>query len=301
MKKSLAAVWLLALLLSALVGCARQRGPATDGQLRSVLAKASGEKAGFFRSTDLGGGQKAAFAIAGGTVWYVTASGAQKLKDGVSGPEEGQGAFLWTVEGVSPFKCETFFGSSSLSCAWYIKDGKPVALPYTGMNLTYTGGGRFTTDCDTFDAAYTDGMLCGHTYKPYYLYWPDGGLREYGGLKITERQLLGISGARPVVEAVTKAGNFLDDIYVRANGILNVNYHSGDKRNGALGNVTLVYRKGAVTPQPAAAGKARTESLTAGNLSDFSYGGIYGAALFPQIATYPDGFRLQESASSPAA
>jgi hypothetical protein len=57
------------------------------------------------------------------------------------------------------------------------------------MSLSYLGNGQFITIGGTFDAGFTDGMECGHTYKIYYLCWTTDGLNEYGGLKITQQQL----------------------------------------------------------------------------------------------------------------
>jgi len=89
---------------------------------------------------------------------------------------------------------------------------------------------------------------------------------------------------------ITKSGHTVDEIYYRANKLININYHSGDKQNGDFGNVTLVYKNNIVTPELAyrSPNSSKTESLNEKNLSDFSYGGIYQATFFQDIATYPD-------------
>jgi hypothetical protein len=137
-------------------------------------------------------------------------------------------------------------------------------------------------------------MWTGHTYKLYYLYWSADGLKEYGGLKITQQQLLKVKGAQAIIDAITKSGHTIDEIYYRANNIINISYHSGDRNNGDFDNVTLVYNNNAVTPQSVYTGpnSPKTESFNENNLSDFSYGGIYQAAFFPDIATYPDKFPM---------
>ena len=240
--------------------------------------------------------QNAAFAIAGGDVWYITSSDAQRLKSNIgSVPDDPSDApVLWTVDGTKIFKCDVPGGSSSMSYAWYVKAGKLIELPYTGMNFSYFGDGQFTTMGESFDWVFTDGMAAGHTYKSYYLYWTADGLKEYGGLKITRQQLLKVKGARTVIDAITKSGHTVDEIYYRANNIININYHSGDKQNGNFDNVTLVYKNNIITPELVYPGpnSSKTESLNEKNLSDFSYGGIYQAAFFPEIATYPDQFPI---------
>lgn len=271
--------------------------PDSITQLKSILLKYTADKITFFQSFSIGNNQHAAFAMAGGVVWYVTASGAQKLKNGIEsvGGNRRDTPVLWTVGNTKIFKCEKDGGgSSSLSYAWYVKDGKPVELPYTGMDLTYTGNGQFTTVGSTFDMNFTNGLGTGHTYKLYYLYWTLDGLKEYGGLKITQQQLLEIKGAQSIIDAITKSGYTVDDIYYRANNLININYHSGDKQNGNFDNVTLVYKNNTVTPVLVYTGTngSKIENFDEKNLKNFSYGGIYKAALFPKIATYPNKFPM---------
>ncbi|MDR3551814.1 MAG: hypothetical protein P4L75_01690 [Clostridia bacterium] len=189
------------------------------------------------------------------------------------------------------FKCESDGGGSgSASYAWYVKDGEPIELPYTGMSLSYIGNGQFTSIGEGYDSNFTGGIGAGHTYKVYYLYWTNGGLKEYGGIKITRQQLLKVNGAQAIMKVITKSGYTVDEIYYRANNIININYHSGNKKDGNFDNVTLVYKNGAVTPE--AVYGSDSESLHGSNLSDFSYGGIYQAAFFRRIASYPDGFQI---------
>lgn len=294
-----------------LAGCAKEVIPQQTGQsssipassssiaspeeLKSILAKYTSDKVVFFQSFAIDSNQNAAFAVTGTDIWYITASGAQKLKSGICLPQDNQPdtSVIWTVDGTTIFKFENIPGGSSTeSYAWYVKDGKPVELSYTGMSLSYIGSGQFTTIGEGFDSNFTDGLGVGHTYKTYYLYWSNDGFKEYGGLKITEQQLLKVNGAQAIIDAISKSGHTIDDIYYRANNIININYHSGDKQNGDFDNVTLVYKNNTVTPQLAYADPtgSKAEDFNGNNLSDFSYGGIYQAARFPEIATYPDKF-----------
>ncbi|EGW35939.1 putative lipoprotein [Desulfosporosinus sp. OT] len=270
----------------------------SPAQLKAILAKYTTHQIKFFQSLTIGDQQNAAFAIVqGGDVWYITASEAQKLKSNIaySADNKFNAPFLWTVDNTKIFKCESSAGgSSSRSYAWYVKGGKPVELPYTGMNLLYFGNGQFTTIGDNFDSGFIDGIGAGHTYKLYYLYWTTDGLKEYGGLKITQQQLLKVKGTQEIIDTITEQGHIIDEIYYRANNLININYHTGDKQNGDFGNVTLVYKNNTVTPELAYAGSnsSKAESFKERNLRDFSYGGIYQAALFSKIATYPDKFPM---------
>ena len=273
-------------------------GLTSSVQLKSILAKYTTHKIQFFQSISIGGKQTAAFAIVnGGDVWYITSSSAQKLKSDLPFLEGNPSDVpcLWTVDGTKIFKCESSAGgSSSASYAWYVKAGKPIELPYTGMDLSYVGNGQFTTIGDNFDWNFTDGIGTGHTYKRYYLYWATNGLKEYGGLKITLQQLLKMKGAQEIIDVITRSGHIIDDIFYRANNLININYHSGDKKNGNFDNVTLLYSNNTVTPELVYTGSntSKTESFNARDLNDFSYGGIYQAALFPKIANYPNKFPI---------
>ena len=298
MRRFFAVMIFLSMILLALSGCGQHYSAVNDAQLKTVLAKYTKHQIVFFQSIDIGDNQNAAFAIVvrdssdEGVVWYVTDSKAQKLQDYIhfNSDDKPADVYVWTVDNTKIFKCETLGGSGSSSYAWYIKGGKPVELPYTGMELNYNGNGQFITVGQTFDAGFTNGSGLGHTYKIYYLYWTADGLKEYGGLKITLQQLLKIDGAQAVIDAVTKSGNTIDEIYYRANNIININYHSGDKNNGSCDNVTLAYKNNKVTPELAYVGEneSKPDSLNDSNLSDYYFGGIYQATLFPKIATYPD-------------
>ena len=270
--------------------------PTSPSQLKSILTECTARRMISFQSFSTGNAQNAAFALDdGGNVWYVTASGAQKLQSDlyISANNPSRASALWNVNGTVIYKCEDApGGSSSRSYAWYVKDGVPTKLPFVGMHLTYTGNGQFTTIGDTFDSVLTDGLATGHTYKIYYLYWTKNGLKEYGGLKITQQLLLNVKGAQGILQAITKSGHTIDSIYYLANNIIHINYHSGDNRNGNFDNVTLSYRNHAVTPILADVNSdcPNGESLNEKNLSDFSYGGIYQAALYSAIASYPEKF-----------
>ena len=255
-------------------------------QLLSVLAQyAQTDEILYFQSFPIGDDQYAAFVLleqkSGVWIWYVTASGAQELERYFSYEEE-YPPCLWTVDGVTIFKCESIGGSSTISFVWYIKDGKSVALPYRGMDLRYMGDGQFVTIGEAFDAYFEEEAWIGHTYKIYFLYWAGDDFVEYGGISLTREQLLQVNGAQAVLDTITNAGYTIDEIYYRANNIINVNYHNGNKQNDyCYYHVTLVYKNNTViTP----------EGFSEDTLDNFYWSGIYVATYFPEIATYPDTF-----------
>lgn len=145
-------------------------------------------------------------------------------------------------------------------------------------------GGDMTIILSEYDAAYdksTD-MYMGHTWKPYYLYW-DGGFREYGGIEISVDDLLKCSGAQKYVDMITNNGFRIDSIYYRANGIININYSSGDSSLTQYDNMTLIRNGSSVTVK-------QISSQGGDDPAAYSYGGIYNSALYSDIATYPGSF-----------
>ncbi len=69
----------------------------SSAQLKSILAKYTAHQIVFFQSIAIGGNQNAAFAMVAGQqpdggddVWYITASGAQKLKNDIAFPPDNQ-------------------------------------------------------------------------------------------------------------------------------------------------------------------------------------------------------------------
>jgi len=149
-----------------------------SAQLKSILAKYTTNRIVFFQSITIGDNQNAAFAITindnqnaafaivyGGDVWYITAFGAQKLKNDIafSADDQSLAPLLWTVGDVKIFKCE--------STAWYVKDGKPVELPYTGMNLSYSSKTESFNEKNLSDFSY--GGIYQATLFPKIVTYPD--------------------------------------------------------------------------------------------------------------------------------
>ncbi len=266
-------------------------GTYSSDQLKVALTSYTKKPILFFQSFHFGNHNAAFATVQGGEVWYINDSKALRLETGLSFSEDNptDTTFLWTYDNITIFKCEDVpGGSSSISYAWYVKDGKPFPLANSGMNLTYLGNGQFITIEEAFDSVITDGTSAGHTYKPYYLYWEGDKLKEYGGIKITQQELLKQKGAKAILDVIKNSGYTIDDIYSRENNIININYHTGDKNNGRFDNVTLRYDKKTYVPilVSSSAGNSQTAHFNKSNLSKFSYGGIYKAALFPNIATY---------------
>lgn len=82
--------------------------------------------------------------------------------------------------------------------------------------------GDFTAAHSTYDLC-SDGT--GHTWKPYWLYFSpeDNTFYPYVGHLMTEEELLKYEGASDVLEKARSEGYEIADIYIRENGIININ------------------------------------------------------------------------------
>lgn len=82
--------------------------------------------------------------------------------------------------------------------------------------------GDFTAAHSTYDL-YSDGT--GHTWKPYWLYFSpeDNTFYPYVGHLMTEEELLKYESASEVLENARSEGYEIADIYIRENGIININ------------------------------------------------------------------------------
>lgn len=92
--------------------------------------------------------------------------------------------------------------------------------------------GDFTAAHSTYDFC-SDGT--GHTWKTYWLYFSpeDNTFYPYVGHLMTEEELLKYEGASEVLENARSEGYEIADIYIRENGIININLrkYSEDAQN----------------------------------------------------------------------
>ena len=68
---------------------------------------------------------------------------------------------------------------------------------------------------------YSDGYL--ETEKPYYFFYDGERFVEYGGVRLSKRELFKIPHARDIVTVVEQDDTYVTDIWYRSNGIININ------------------------------------------------------------------------------
>ena len=158
-----------------------------------------------------------------------------------------------------------------------------------GMELTQIGRTKdMTVILSDYDAGkdLSSDYTSGHTWKKYYLYW-NGNFKEYGGLQISEIELLTCKGASKYVDFIKKRGYKIDSIYYRGNGLINLNYSKADKSFITYENMTLQLKGNSVKAVP-------VNEQSDDEVGKLSYGGIYLPALYPKMATYPKEFKPAE-------
>ena len=293
-----------------------------DEKLISILKSAipKGGNIAYFYSGDLEGNKKSeAFAFVGTSafnnlyndhsidadLWFITANGAKKVYKSYQSVTFQP--YVWTVGNLQMLKVENSGGgSSSNSLAWIVQNGSPVECGI-GMGMSSIGDSRnFVTIGDGFDA-YTDitfkadgssdSITVGHTYKIYYFYWDGSVFKEYGGIKISLKQLLAVSGAKQIIDQIQSKGYQIGDIFYRANNIININYNTLADEDAvkahtdysiSYDNATLLYQNNSVKLV-----KMDHNSEADATLEQSDYGGSYIAAINPSIASYPSKFPLE--------
>ncbi|HBC93741.1 MAG TPA: hypothetical protein DCZ10_12820 [Pelotomaculum sp.] len=216
-----------------------------------------------------GDGKYEAFALTGkesaegGEPWFVSESVLVKLDDtDWCAPPE-----VVLIGGKKFIKYEKIYATGRPLFLLCVENSKPQSVLSGGaQDLQQIGDGTFTVQQNTLDAG-ADGT--GRTLKQYWLYY-DNGFHEYGGIEITESELLEFNGAESVLKEIQAGGGVLKNILYRANHIINVNYQTPQGMNRYI---NLQYDDTSVSVLP----------------TDHN-GGVYLAALLPEIATYPAAF-----------
>lgn len=172
-------------------------------------------------------------------------------------------------------------GSSLFSKCYYVKSGKAYEVDINAY-LEQLDGEDFAVYLDAYDNMYMDNSWSGHTRKAYYLKWAGNDFEEYTAKEISLAELEKYGNAENILRRIKKSGYEITSIYLRNNGIININVVQDFDSGRKYENVTLKIEYGEVH-------LVHTD-VTRGNLDAHdilevsSYGGIYKAS----------GFHMQE-------
>lgn len=193
-------------------------------------------------------------------------------------------------------------GSSSPSVLWKVDGSKCEELSvFSDDGTDYLRTAAITAESGLIVAAFNafDASLenlnnpesgVGHTYKPYFFYDTPDGIREYGGIEITESQLRNLGGGS-CLDLIKDSGYTVKNIYTRENGIISVNFYKYDgEYSYECRYINLKMTNNGVC----ALNREMDEGELPGELDEIAGEGLYDAACLPELATYP------EKATTPA-
>ena len=105
--------------------------------------------------------------------------------------------------------CAGIYAATSYPQYVYCVSGNHVKKIFTGDDIKYTGGNTFTSIHSTYDLGKYDGILMGHTWKPYYFYYKNGKVNEYKGKKISLKKFKKYSNANKMLKKYKNMVTFL--------------------------------------------------------------------------------------------
>ena len=176
--------------------------------------------------------------MTGYNLWFASEGYIEKIAPNAGNPvptEEIKPEIVYSGDNAF-IKLEYCYVSASFSDYFRIVNSQiaPCTIEgYARQGLRPDGdSGDFTAAHSTYDL-YSDGT--GHTWKPYWLYFSpeDNTFYPYVGHLMTEEELLKYEGASDVLEKARSEGYEIADIYIRENGIININLrkYSEDAQN----------------------------------------------------------------------
>lgn len=178
-------------------------------------------------------------------------------------------------------------GEQNKSYAYIVVEGKALSLVGSGEKLTHMGNDDFCTIVSCEDHKLSDSQLTGKTHKKYYLYFDGTGLKEYGGVYITKDEFLRLNKSDTILNNISDCGYTVTDIIWRDNGIININCEKQTEKVTVYENLTIKVIKNNSICIPSG------QAQDADYVGRSTYSGSYKTAAFPDIATYPEGFKTE--------
>lgn len=218
-----------------------------------------------------------------GKLWYINQHGAKEIE---------KFKFLYTSsptffsagnKGFIAFN--TIYGlNGRCTYIWGVEDKEPYQ-----PNISGKGNGFLINDYNeillnhsTLDIVWIEkeNERLGRSDKYYFFYFNGNTFKEYGGIKIEVEEILKLSKGAEIVNWIYDNSYYIDSIYYRENGIININIFQEDEYE-------VIYHHIDLRCDGEKINYIRDEINT--GLSELN-SGFYLKALRPEIATYPDKF-----------
>lgn len=186
---------------------------------------------------------------------------------------------------------EEYYSTGSVTYLWGVKNGKPFQPNLTakaygfGINnyneivITNSAYDGVKTIYDDWKVLPDDEVWTLHTYNQYYYFWNGENFREYGAIEITKDELMEIDGTDKVIDYINGLGATINEIFFRANNIIQINYQKEEREVNATSTYyyNIMFRYEGET--------VRLEDCELGEGNVFK-------ALNPSLAVYPDKFDI---------
>lgn len=193
-------------------------------------AKVADDEVTFFDRDDFDhDGNKEAFAVIDGDVWFVSTKECRQLTSSKALGFEEDDRIL-TLGGTKHILFDEQYVTETLTYAWYVSDQKAVASPISKIGMVIPDPDiedAFMIRDSSYDAAFDNeaGVFTGHTYKTYYFYNDNkkGRICEYGGTEIDSKKADELCGMSFADRLLTSADKMLDLFYT-GNGLVVMNF-----------------------------------------------------------------------------
>lgn len=208
-----------------------------------------------------------------GDIYYIDKNGVKLVKEGTI--EYADTGSVLDFGAKKYFMIEEMYVTSYVTYIFSVDNGDYIEDCYSGVgDLGSINGNDFTIAISEYDGIYDteNDNYMGHTWKQYYFHYSeeDGYIKEYEGEYITKEEAEQLLPEGVIAEMISQ-GNEIDNIVLRENGILNVNYRYVDGADIIFNNVNYdTVNNKYIEPW----------GDPVDNWADSSFGGIYTRTVF---------------------
>ena len=242
-----------------------------------------------------GDGSEEAFAITGDDIdedfgcvpnsfaWFVSDSKCQKICQG-NGMGLGKEIRTMKVGDINYVMIDDLYVSEGYSFVYYVSGGSISEAEFSHIGSVWQDEGNpsfFTITHPAYDMMLDNtigGVPIGHTWKKYYFFYDpeDQKIHEYAGTSIDDKTLEYWVG-RDIIGELVPAGDKINDVFMRGNGMIVVNYeHLEDE--GSISYYHYIYNLNLRSFVDDMGLETNEEPLP----------GVYLNCLLPEMASYPE-------------
>ncbi|MCR5406794.1 MAG: hypothetical protein K6E88_08410 [Lachnospiraceae bacterium] len=187
-----------------------------------------------------------------GEMWFVSENECKKIKDEFNfALRDGEFFRIFKCRNRKFIAFDEAYATSLVTYVYQVENSEPEMSDISGLGNVYkdSDSGDYIVIQDSYDNSkmYETGdeddvLWTGHTWKPYYFYYNEdkGDFDEYDCIRINRNKLTDVCGF-DLCGKIEHEGYDVNDIFVRDNGIININY----SKKEIDGNSVLITYKNA--------------------------------------------------------